>query len=38
MIAGVMSCGMVLAADSGGKVSLLVPDRGPEMEEGSRVR
>lgn len=37
-IAGVMSCGMVLAADSKGKVSLLVPDRGPETEEGSRVR
>jgi methionine--tRNA ligase beta chain len=36
-IAGVMSCGMVLAADSGDRVSLLVPDRS-EMEEGSRVR
>ena len=37
-IAGVVSSGMVLAADSGGKVSLLVPDRSSEMEEGSRVR
>ena len=37
-IAGVPSCGMVLAADSGGKVSLLVPDRSSETEEGSRVR
>jgi export-related chaperone CsaA len=37
-IAGVVSCGMVLAADSGEKVSLLVPDRSFETEEGSRIR
>jgi methionine--tRNA ligase beta chain len=37
-IAGVVSNGMVLAAESGGRVSLLVPDRSAEIEEGSRVR
>lgn len=34
-IAGVESKGMVLAAESGGKVSLLVPDR--DLDEGSKV-
>ena len=37
-IAGVVSSGMVLAADSGGRVSLLVPDRAADTDEGSRVR
>ncbi len=35
-IAGVESEGMVLAAEGGDGVSLLVPDR--DLEEGSRVR
>jgi methionyl-tRNA synthetase len=34
-IAGVESEGMVLAAESDGRVSLIVPDR--DLEEGSRV-
>jgi methionyl-tRNA synthetase len=37
-IAGVVSCGMVLATESGEKVSLLVPDRSTEIEEGGRIR
>jgi export-related chaperone CsaA len=36
MIAGIESEGMVLAAESGGVVSLLVPDK--DLEEGSKVR
>ena len=38
MVAGVLSSGMVLAADGGERVSVLIPDKAEHIKEGSKVR